>query len=243
MEATQDYYETYWSAEGHCPVGAISDDVRRVLAHHVGHADRCLDVGCGDGRTAGVWLRDHAGAYTGVDISANAVEMARVAGLDARCIDDAAELPFGDASFDVVVCLEVLEHLFDPQLAAAEIARVLRPGGTFIATVPNVSHWKTRLDLAVRGRWNPRGDALSVAQPWRDPHLRFFTADSLARMLRGGGFAAVAVSGRQGSIARNVPRLERFARTEPGPIGRALIRRLPVLGAGLCAVAVTPRVA
>lgn len=238
MQTTPEYYETYWSSEGHCPVGALSDDMRRVFERHISRVDSCLDVGCGDGRTAGRWLNSHTRRYTGVDISSRAVEMARSIGLDAICIEDAAILPFSDSSFDVVVCLEVLEHLFDPQLAAREIARVLRAGGILLATVPNVSHWKSRVDLAVRARWNPRGDQLSVAQPWRDPHIRFFTPSSLSRMLLESGFDTVTIEGRQGSIAVNFRRFERFARPEPGSLGRWLVRRLPVLGAGLCAIAV-----
>jgi hypothetical protein len=109
-----------------------------------------------------------------------------------------------------------------------------------VATVPNVSHWKQRADLALRGRWNPTGDELSVAQPWRDPHLRFFTPSALERMLRACGFERVAIGGRQGSIVRNLPGLERFARSEPGPLWRWLVERIPTLGAGLYAVAQTP---
>jgi SAM-dependent methyltransferase len=237
---TKDYYESYWTAEGHCPTGALSGDVRRVFERHVGRQDACLDVGCGDGRTAGLWLNTHARRYVGVDISSHAVELATQAGLEAICVGDAATLPFADDSFDVAVCLEVFEHLFDPRSVALEIARVLRPGGTLIATVPNVSHWKQRADLALRGRWNPRGDDLSVEEPWRDPHIRFFTPSSVAALLCGHGFANVAVSGRQMSVARNFPHLTRFGRTESGPIARALAQRFPDLGAGLVSVATTP---
>ena len=52
--STQTYYETYWTANGHCPTGALSGDVRRVFEREVGAQDDCLDVGCGDGRTAGL---------------------------------------------------------------------------------------------------------------------------------------------------------------------------------------------
>ena len=49
--------------------------------------------------------------------------------------------------FTVVVCFEVLEHLFAPHLAVAEMHRVLEPGGVLIATVPNVAYWRRRLDF------------------------------------------------------------------------------------------------
>jgi hypothetical protein len=51
------------------------------------------------------------------------------------------------------------------------------------------------------GRWNPLGDDLSVKQPWRDPHLRFFTQGSLQRMLSSGGFNPVTTSGHSTEYA------------------------------------------
>lgn len=49
---------------------------------------------------------------------------------------DAAVLPFGDATFDAVVCSEMLEHVFEPRDVLAEIHRVLHPGGTLLVCVP-----------------------------------------------------------------------------------------------------------
>jgi SAM-dependent methyltransferase len=171
---TKRYYETYWSPDGYNPLVTMSRDLRELLTTRVASTDRCLDVGCGDGSHYADWLNQNATAYVGVDISENAVRRARERGLDARLIDDAASLPFEDKSFDVVTCFEVFEHLFQPSAAALEIARVLRPGGVLLASVPNVAYWRWRLDLFLLGRWNPAGDSQSVARPWRDPHIRFF---------------------------------------------------------------------
>jgi SAM-dependent methyltransferase len=77
-----------------------------LLEAVVSSTSRVLDVGCGDGRTCGLWLRDHAAEYVGVDISELAIREARAAGLDARLIQDATDLPFADGQFDVVVCVE-----------------------------------------------------------------------------------------------------------------------------------------
>lgn len=49
---------------------------------------------------------------------------------------DAAVLPFGNATFDAVICSELLEHVFEPQEVPAEIHRVLKPGGTLLVCVP-----------------------------------------------------------------------------------------------------------
>jgi methionine biosynthesis protein MetW len=221
------FYDAYWRTEGwatHPPRELLA-----LLARHVSANDRCLDVGCGDGGTSGVWLHEYAAGYVGVDISPSAVRMAADRGLDAQLIDDAAELPFDDASFDVAVCIEVIEHLFEPQRALSEIVRVLRPGGRLIVTVPNAAHWRNRLDLALLGRWNPRGDHLSPSQPWRDPHIRFFSLGSLVSLMQRCGFAVLEHGGyAQYAVPLHVPGLRKLIRTpQARPFTRRQAARFP----------------
>jgi methionine biosynthesis protein MetW len=225
----RDYYEKYWSDEGVCPDTPLDRNVQALLARHAGPHDRCIDIGCGEGRT-GVWLRERVASYVGVDVAQNAVEEARASGLDAHLIQDAADLPFPDDSFDLAICIEVLEHLFEPHLAVAEGLRVLGPGGRLIVTVPNVVHWRRRLDMALLGRWNPYGDELAVQKPWRDPHLRFFTAAALKRMLEEVGFRFVELGGHTGPVLREVPYLRKLARGDtPTALSRGLAMRSPAL--------------
>jgi len=224
------YYEAYWSPDGYRPRGELEPRVRRLIETHiVGAATRCLDVGCGDGVRYGTWLRERVGEYVGVDISRTAVEAARGLGLTVRQIDDVSELPFPDATFDAAICLEVLEHLYQPQLAASELLRVLRPGGVLIVTVPNIAYWRRRLDLFLFGRWNPIGDDLSSDQPWRDPHIRFFTPRTLRRMLSRAGFDPVAVGGHDGALVRDITGLRRLAGPMPSRPYRSVERLVPGL--------------
>jgi len=226
--AIQEYYEQYWSASGSGFRGRMAQQLGELLRSLVPPEADCLDVGCGDGRTCGAWLAEHARSYVGVDVSATAVDQARLAGLDARVIDDAAELPFAEQSFDFVACVEVFEHLFDAEGAASEIARVLRPGGRVLAQVPNVAHWRHRVDMAVLGRFNPLGDSESLARTWRDPHIRFFTVTTLPRMLTSVGFEIDHVSGGGVSGLRDIPVLRRYARhREAGPVMRRLVEVRP----------------
>jgi SAM-dependent methyltransferase len=163
-------------------------------------------------------------------------------GLDARLIDDAAALPFPNESFDVVVALEVLEHVIAPLSAADEVKRVLRPGGTFIVTVPNVAYWRRRLELSV-GRWNPYGDGFSVSQPWRDPHIRFFTLVSLRNMLLTSGFQVAKVGGHRGSFVRDIPYVAKLFKSPrcSTRLYRYLQAIMPAfLGLHLHAVAIKP---
>jgi SAM-dependent methyltransferase len=199
------YYETYWSEAGFYPHGQLTPELRDIFQQHIPNASYCLDVGCGDGRTSGPWLQSNGFRYLGVDMAANAVRDAQRSGLSAMEISDATVLPFVDASFDVVLCIEVMEHLFRPDLAAAEVLRILKPEGVLLVSVPNVAYWRRRVDLLVFGRWNPLGDDLSVKQPWRDPHIRFFNPGSLRRMLTSVGFQSIVVGGYDGSLLRDVP--------------------------------------
>ena len=231
-----DYYERYWSDEGYNPVRAIPGDLRAVLRDTLAGRGRCLDVGCGDGRAVGVWLSELVAEWVGVDVSERAVERARALGLDARRVDDAAELPFEDDSFDAAVCLDVLEHLFTPLDALREVARVLKPEGALVVTVPNQAYWRRRRELALHGLWNPRGDDRSVQEPWRDPHVRFFTREALRALVEAAGFADVRVGGHDSETAAR-----RGEPTRRERLGRPLRARFPsLLALDLHAIASKP---
>lgn len=227
---TQDYYDRYWSTDGYHPTGRTSPTLARLFEQWVPRGAQCLDVGCGDGRTSGLWMLAHGCSYVGVDISERAVEEAREIGLQAQLIGDAASLPFPDGAYDVVVGVEFLEHLFLPLKALTEMARVLRPGGVLIVTVPNVAYWRRRLDLALLGRWHPMGDDRSVSEPWRDPHIRFFNPGSMRRMVTAAGLTPIVVGGHGGAMLRDVPWLgKRLHGTEASRPYRWLERAIPSL--------------
>jgi 2-polyprenyl-3-methyl-5-hydroxy-6-metoxy-1,4-benzoquinol methylase len=92
-----------------------------------------LDAGCGSGRM----LDDLAryGHARGIDSEALGVDAARGRGHDV-CLARVEELPYERASFDVVTCLDVIEHTPDDVRTLAELRRVTRPGGSLVLTVP-----------------------------------------------------------------------------------------------------------
>jgi 2-polyprenyl-3-methyl-5-hydroxy-6-metoxy-1,4-benzoquinol methylase len=85
------------------------------------------------------------------------------------------------ADFDVVLAGDVLEHLLRPHDVLGRAARLLKPGGQMVISLPHVGHVDVRLSL-IRGRWD--------YQTWGlldSTHTRFFTLDSIATMVREAG--------------------------------------------------------
>jgi SAM-dependent methyltransferase len=95
---------------------------------------RVLDAGCGSGRTL-VELADY-GEVTGIELNDEAAELARDRGLGEVVVGRLEELPWDDGTFDLITCLDVIEHVPDDVGALRELLRVSRPGGWLLVTVP-----------------------------------------------------------------------------------------------------------
>lgn len=78
-------------------------------------------------------------------------EIFRLAGVDIHPGNLDGELPFSEHSFDYVTCLEGLEHIENPQQAMREFARLLKPGGHLIVSVPNILNIEERLKWLLHG--------------------------------------------------------------------------------------------
>jgi SAM-dependent methyltransferase len=135
-----------------------------------------LDVGCGDGRIPSLY---GAPEVICVDSAQASVDAARRRGLDAR-VADAQELPFDDATFDVVTCNHVLYHVPDRDLALSEFIRVLHPGGRFAGIYNTPAHLRELWD-AVGADWIRDAFDSESALPYLERHFA-----SVERLIRGG---------------------------------------------------------
>jgi SAM-dependent methyltransferase len=103
--------------------------------------------------------------------------------------------PLDDASFDVILCLSVLEHLWDPELMLSECRRLLRPGGVFLVNVPS---WRGKRLLefsAFRLGLSPRDEM--------DDHKRYYDPRDLWPMLRAAGFIPQEIRCRRHKFGLN----------------------------------------
>lgn len=154
---------------------------------------RLLDIGCGGGLISEPMARLGA-AVTGADAAAENIEVARLhaeqsgLAIDYRAVTAEALLAEG-AQFDVVLALEIVEHVADPQQFLTTCARLLRPGGMLVASTLNRT--PQSFAAAIVGaewvmRWLPRG-----THAWS----RFIRPDELAGMFEAAGVRVVDRAG------------------------------------------------
>ena len=146
---------------------------------------RVLDLGCGDGTFASR-LTTLGAQVTGLDPAPTALSRARAAHPQLDFVAPAADggLPFPDASFDTVVCVNVLQHVADTQSLLSEARRVLAANGLLAVAVP--FHGRLVNVLRALRSFERHHDPLG-------PELRFYTARSLRAVLDDFGFEQVKV--------------------------------------------------
>ncbi len=210
------------------------DDVAQITPYLIPKlGGKMLDIGCYDGEKT---VRYKAATQTeivwGVEFSADRLMEAEKRGILPINADLNSDLPldFPPASFDVIICSEVIEHVFSPDSLLDEIARLLSPGGYAILTTPNLASWKNRIALMLG--WQPFATEVSTRDRYGNPfvvrgypvgHIRIFTLSALLEMLHVAGLRPVQVKGLSLTSPQNnmVGSLSR--------VGDALFTQIPAL--------------
>lgn len=151
-----------------------------------------FDIGCGNGYLA-AQLERLGFRVTGIDPSTSGVAQAREAHPDTRfevgsAYDDLGER-FGRGSFDVVVSVDVVEHLLEPRRLVRNAFDLLKPGGHAVVVTPYHGYAKN-LALALAGRWDWHFTAL-----WDGGHVKFWSRRTLTQLLQEPGFRVVSFQG------------------------------------------------
>jgi 2-polyprenyl-3-methyl-5-hydroxy-6-metoxy-1,4-benzoquinol methylase len=137
---------------GYVPLSERRHRAHAKLIEAVGTGRRVLDVGCSSGYLARP-LAERENTIVGLELDPRAARLARAYCENVFVGDvETMALPLEPASFDVVLCGDVVEHLRDPVAALARLRPYLRPGGQLVLSTPNVANWAVRLSLLF-GRW------------------------------------------------------------------------------------------
>jgi 2-polyprenyl-6-hydroxyphenyl methylase/3-demethylubiquinone-9 3-methyltransferase len=162
---------------------------------------RLFDLGCGNGSVANVLARQ-GWDVTGVDPSSEGIAQANAfyPGLKLEKGSAYDELAAKYGTFPVVISLEVVEHLYFPRRYVEALFSLLEPGGVAIVSTPYHGYWKN-LALAITGKMDSHFTAL-----WDHGHIKFWSIDTLGRLLREGGFHNIRFKrvGRMPALAKTM---------------------------------------
>jgi SAM-dependent methyltransferase len=175
-----------------------------------------LEIGCGGGGTLR-WLRGirTVGHAMGIELVDDAAHEARDV-FDEVVVGniETMDLDLPPDRFDLILMLDVLEHLVDPWQVVARCHKALKPGGAMVVSIPNVAHYSVALPLLFRGRWTYADEGLLDRT-----HLRFFVERTAIDLMTSSGLVFEAIS-RNTLLPRRLGRRLRW-------YAKKIIDRLP----------------
>lgn len=149
---------------------------------------RVLDLGCGNGSLTHL-VAQHGYEVVGLDSSEQGIAIARESFPECKFIEaDIYDLPDAGLvnSFDIVMAVEVIEHLFYPKELVRYAQKCLKPGGSLILSTPYHGYLKNLL-LAASGKMDEHFTVL-----WDMGHVKFFSVPTLTTLLKAEGYTDIS---------------------------------------------------
>lgn len=168
-------------------------EITPLLTEEIHESCRILEIGCSKGYTL-EWLKNigccgwAAGVEPYADLGTNPEAIDQFFKLDIE--KELPDLPH--ESIDLILCLDVLEHLINPWETLKRVNLLLKPGGLWIISVPNIRNYHIILDLAFKGKFNYTESGILD-----QTHLRFFTRSTAVELIQCTGAKPIKVLGTE----------------------------------------------
>jgi SAM-dependent methyltransferase len=154
--------------------------------------DKIFEIGCGTGETLS-YIKNvkHAKWTGGIELTKNTKKIKKNKDLDLIIYGDIENtiLPFKKASLDIILCLDVLEHLNNPWAVLKKLRAYLKKDGVIICSIPNVRNYKVLFPLLFLDNWNYSENGILDKT-----HLRFFTKKTSIKLIEESGFKVNSVT-------------------------------------------------
>jgi len=177
--------------------------MRAVNQFSLDSKGRLLDVGCWDGMLASQFLPERE--VHGLEGNLEAAERANQRGVKTQSVDLEKGLPFENHFFDTVIAAEIIEHLYDTDLFLKELKRVLKPGGTLVMSIPNMTSFSNRIRMLF-GAYPRNGEYRAGGAG----HIRFYTAPVFKAQVEEAGFQVLQFAGCNLPLPMHHPAIPRW---------------------------------
>lgn len=185
------YYDELWSKKFETKANLLPNRIQEALKEIKG-GGRMLDIGCGDGALCQCIIDRYENIH-GIDHSDIALRRARENGVSTTRVDlNKGSLPFLSQVFDMVTCLDVIEHVFDPVKLVKEIHRILKSNGILIMTTPNIRFVDHVKKLLIDGQFPKTSRDEGI---YHGGHLCYFTFEDLRTLLLENNFSILVDRG------------------------------------------------
>ena len=188
------YHRENYDIDKICPLWADHQVIR-----HVNPNSSVLETGCATGYI-GKFLKEKMNCRTyGIEIDKEAVKIAEpyyekiiVGNIEDDNTLKQLTFNFEPLSFDFILCMNVLEHLKNPEIVLVKLKKYLAPQGYIIIAIPNIAHWAIRLKLLFGNFDYEKGILGDYGKGIMDEtHLRFFTFKTAKQLITDAGYRIV----------------------------------------------------